>query len=124
MPQMVISDFMPQVVWLCIVFPLLYFSMRYIALPRISDIISRREEKIRNDLSKAEEIRNKRRTPGSTAQAVPKASQMPQNVTGAAGFRLLLTTKTPCAREVFTIPVQKKYQKSAWPADAPNPENE
>ena len=59
MPQMVISDFMPQVVWLCIVFPLLYLSMRYIALPRISDIISRREGKIRNDISKAEEIRKK-----------------------------------------------------------------
>ena len=59
MPQMVVPDFMPQIVWLCIVFPLLYFSMRYIALPRISDIISRREEKIRNDISKAEEIRKK-----------------------------------------------------------------
>ena len=59
MPQMVIPDFMPQIVWLCIAFPLLYLSMKYIALPRITDIISTREEKIRNDIIKAEEIRNK-----------------------------------------------------------------
>ena len=59
MPQMVITDFMPQIVWLCIVFPLLYLSMKYIALPRITEIISTREEKIRNDINKAEEIRNK-----------------------------------------------------------------
>ena len=59
MPQMVIPDFMPQIVWLCIVFPLLYLSMKYIALPRITEIISTREEKIRNDINKAEEIRNK-----------------------------------------------------------------
>ena len=56
MPQMVIPDFMPQIVWLCIVFPLLYLSMKYIALPRIAEIISTREGKIRNDINKAKEI--------------------------------------------------------------------
>ena len=56
---MVIPDYMPQIVWLCLIFPLIYLSMKYFALPRIANIISRREEKIRSDISKAEEIKNK-----------------------------------------------------------------
>ena len=57
MPQMVIPDFMPQLVWLIVVFSLLYFSMKYVALPRITEIISNRDLKIVNDLEKAEEIK-------------------------------------------------------------------
>ena len=59
MPQMVIPDFMPQLVWLFIIFPILYLTMKYMALPRISEIISNRDMKVINNLSKAEEIRNK-----------------------------------------------------------------
>ena len=59
MPQMIIPDFMPQLVWLFIIFLILYFSMKYIALPRISAIISTRDMKVINNLNKAEEIRNK-----------------------------------------------------------------
>ena len=59
MPQMVIPDFMPQLVWLFIIFPILYLTMKYMALPRISEIISNRDIKIINNLNKAEEIRNK-----------------------------------------------------------------
>ena len=59
MPQMVIPDFMPQLVWLFIIFLILYFSMKYIALPRISEIISTRDMKVIHNLNKAEEIRNK-----------------------------------------------------------------
>ena len=57
MPQMVIPDFMPQLVWLVIIFTTLYFSMKYVALPRITEIISNRDLKIVNDLEKAEEIK-------------------------------------------------------------------
>ena len=57
MPQMVIPDFMPQLVWLIVVFSLLYFSMKYLALPRITEIISNIDLKIVNDLEKAEEIK-------------------------------------------------------------------
>tara|TARA_B110000238_G_scaffold133296_1_gene143643 strand:+ start:16 stop:603 length:588 start_codon:yes stop_codon:yes gene_type:complete len=59
MPQMVIPDFMPQLVWLFIIFPILYLTMKYMALPRISEIISNRDMKVMHNLSKAEEIRNK-----------------------------------------------------------------
>ena len=59
MPQMVIPDFMPQLVWLFIIFPILYCSMKYLALPRISEIMANREMKIINNINKAEEIRNK-----------------------------------------------------------------
>jgi len=59
MPQMVIPDFMPQLVWLFIIFPILYLTMKYMALPRISEIISNRDMKVMNNLRKAEDIRNK-----------------------------------------------------------------
>ena len=59
MPQMVIPDFMPQLVWLFIIFPILYCSMKYVALPRITEIMANREMKIINNINKAEEIRNK-----------------------------------------------------------------
>ena len=59
MPQMSIPDFMPQLIWLCIIFPIIYLSMKYFALPRISQIITNRELKISNNLNKAEEIRDK-----------------------------------------------------------------
>ena len=59
MPQMVIPDFMPQLVWLFIIFPILYCSMKYVALPRIAEIMANREMKIINNINKAEEIRNK-----------------------------------------------------------------
>ena len=59
MPQMVIPDFMPQLVWLFIIFPILYLTMKYMALPRISEIISNRDMKVINNLNKAEEIKNK-----------------------------------------------------------------
>jgi F-type H+-transporting ATPase subunit b len=58
MPQMVIPDFMPQLIWLLLIFTMLYLSMKYIALPRITEIISNRDLKIVNDLEKAEEIKN------------------------------------------------------------------
>ena len=57
MPQMVIPDFMPQLVWLVLIFSLLYFSMKYVALPRITDIFSNRDLKIVNDIKRAEEIK-------------------------------------------------------------------
>ena len=57
MPLIVIPDFMPQLVWLIVIFSLLYFSMKYIALPRITEIITNRDLKIVNDLEKAEEIK-------------------------------------------------------------------
>ena len=59
MPQMVIPDFMPQLVWLFIIFPILYLTMKYMALPRISEIITNRDMKVINNLNKAEEIKNK-----------------------------------------------------------------
>ena len=59
MPQMSIPDFMPQLVWLCIIFPIIYLTMKYIALPRISEIIANRELKLSTDLTKAEDIKKK-----------------------------------------------------------------
>ena len=78
MPQMVIPDYMPQIVWLCLIFPLIYLSMKYFALPRIASIISRREEKIRSDISKAEEIKTKIEQTNKELQLLIDNTEMPR----------------------------------------------
>ena len=57
MPQLIIADFSPQLVWLVISFVALYFVMSKIALPRISEVLEERQERVTSDLEKAESLR-------------------------------------------------------------------
>ena len=57
MPQLVIADFSPQLVWLVISFVILYFVMSKIALPRIGEVLEERQDRITSDLEKAESLR-------------------------------------------------------------------
>lgn len=59
MPQIEqISTFVSQIFWLVITFGLLYFVMWKIAIPRIVAVLQDRQERINDDLEKAESLRN------------------------------------------------------------------
>ncbi|MCE9649974.1 MAG: F0F1 ATP synthase subunit B' [Parvibaculum sp.] len=53
MPQLALETFVPQLVWLAIVFLVLYVLMARIALPRIGSVIEGRRERILSDLDQA-----------------------------------------------------------------------
>lgn len=57
MPQLVIEDFLPQLVWLAITFTALYVVMARIALPRIGGVIEDRRDKIADDLEAADRFK-------------------------------------------------------------------
>lgn len=58
MPQLDPTTFATQLFWLSICFVLLYLLMWKVALPRIGDILTERQDRIDDDLQKAEKLRN------------------------------------------------------------------
>ena len=67
MPQFEqIDTFASQIFWLLITFSILYIIMSRMVLPRIAGVVTTREKKIDDDLTRAEELRTK-------AEAVQKS---------------------------------------------------
>jgi len=57
MPQLAIETFASQLVWLAITFVVLYLIMAKVVIPRIGGIMEDREQRIRSDLDKAEQLK-------------------------------------------------------------------
>ena len=58
MPQLDISTFSPQIIWLIITFLILYVLMAKVALPRIGNILEQRQNRIDDNLDMAQNLRN------------------------------------------------------------------
>ena len=57
MPQLVIADFTPQLVWLLITFVALYVILSRLVLPRIAGTLGNRENRLKSDIERAERLR-------------------------------------------------------------------
>ena len=58
MPQMEFADYFPQIAWSIFAFATLYFLMAKLALPRITDILERRQRRLDHDLELTETLRD------------------------------------------------------------------
>ena len=57
MPQFDTSTFASQIFWLVVTFIILFILMWKVALPRVSETLDNREQKIASDIEKAEELK-------------------------------------------------------------------
>ena len=58
LPQLDPSTYSSQVIWLVITFVILYALMAKVALPKIGDVLEERQNKIDDNLAKAEELKS------------------------------------------------------------------
>ena len=58
MPQLEVSTFVPQLVWLAITFVILYLLMSGIGLPRVGGAIEARRRRVDDDLARAAQLKS------------------------------------------------------------------
>ena len=57
LPQLDIETYASQIFWLIVTFLVLYFLVAKIAMPRIAEVLEGRQERIEDDLDKAETLK-------------------------------------------------------------------
>lgn len=57
LPQLNPHDFAPQLIWLAITFGVLYALLSKVALPRIGEVIEKRQQRIQRDLDEAQRLK-------------------------------------------------------------------
>ena len=70
MPQLDVSAFSPQIIWLIITFVILYALMAKVALPRIGNILEQRQARIDDNLDVAQSLRRESNADSETYDQV------------------------------------------------------
>lgn len=85
MPQLDPSSFVPQLVWLAIIFTLLYLMLSRAVLPRIGEVLEDRQGRIADDLDAAEKLKSDaEKARGDYEAALAKARAAAQEASGKA----------------------------------------
>jgi F-type H+-transporting ATPase subunit b len=85
MPQLDVTTYPPQLVWLAITFVLLYLLMSKLALPRIASALGARQQKLESDLERAERVKAEaEQVMAAYQKAMTDARLQAQNLTGQA----------------------------------------
>jgi F-type H+-transporting ATPase subunit b len=79
LPQLHAPDFAPQLVWLALTFALLYLLLKRVALPRVSEVIEERRDRIQRDLDETQRLKTE------TEQALAAYEQALAEARGRAG---------------------------------------
>jgi len=75
MPQLEVSTFLPQLVWLAITFVILYLLMAGIGLPRVGGAIEARRRRVDDDLARAAQLKTEAEAAGLGAEIPPMTSR-------------------------------------------------
>ena len=121
MPQLDPTHFPTQLFWLAVCFAVLYLAMWKLALPKIADVLRERQERMDDDLEKAETLKadaqlileayQKTMADGrSEAQSILKAAKEKSSAEGAARMDELakrLATETASAEARIAVAQQQ-----------------
>ncbi|MEG6508760.1 ATP F0F1 synthase subunit B [Methyloligella sp. 2.7D] len=89
MPQLAPADWLPQLIWLAIVFAVFYVLMAKLALPKIGGVIDARRDKIKSDLETADGLRRKTEEAiAAYEQALAEAKQKAHGIAQEARDKL------------------------------------
>ncbi|MBK19856.1 MAG: F0F1 ATP synthase subunit B' [Rhodospirillaceae bacterium] len=89
MPQLDPTTFAPQLFWLLVTFVLLYLVMWKIILPKIGGVLQDRQERIDDDLEKAEQLRKEAEAVKEAyEQTVAEGRSKAQETIRAAGEKI------------------------------------
>ena len=88
MPQLDVSTFSSQIFWLIICFSVLYYLLSRKALPRISETLEARQDRIAADLDQAQRLRREAETALASYGAMAEAQGRAQALLGEAQSRL------------------------------------
>ncbi len=111
MPQFDTTAFTPQLFWLAVTFAVLFFAMWRFALPRLSNIMEARQERIDADLDKAASVKEEAdRVLAEYEQAQAEARDQAAAVIKQAGDRM--AAESAARHETFGAELKERTREA------------